>query len=178
MSNIINQVNQNGITFTNVENRPVTRKGASIITTADQVTNNRYVYDYWNPVIMGLDIDWNGADLSDILGSEYSSIQTTGQLLSAIKAAAQMGPTTEGPQGPQGEQGPQGVQGEQGPQGNQGPQGEPGVTPASSEDNHYTPSQEVTTYQQENKVIESIKVDSKGHIIGVTFAPKVEVETA
>ena len=158
----INQVIQNEITFNNVLDRTVTRKGASIITTADQETNGKYVYNYWKPVIMGLDIDWNGADLSDVLGSEYSSIQTTGQLLSAIKAAAQI----VGPQGPQGEQGPQ------------GPQGEPGVTPASSEENHYTPSQEVTTYKQENKVIESITVDSKGHIVGVTFAPKVEtIET-
>jgi len=155
-------VEQNGIIFNAVENRTVTRKGPSIITTIDQTSGGKYVYDEWNPIVMSLDIDWNGADLSDILGSSFSSIKTTGQLISAIKEAAQIASSTPGPQGPQGETGPQ------------GPQGPQGDTPDSSEDNHYTPENGTHTYSKEGKVIESITVDSKGHITGVTFAPKVE----
>ncbi len=161
------EIIQNGISFNNIIERtavgvPAVWTNSNNVDLATGTYKGPNINKPLKPIIMGLDIDWNGADLSDILGSEYSSIQTTGQLLSAIKAAAQI----VGPQGPQGEQGPQ------------GPQGEPGVTPASSEENHYTPSQEVTTYKQENKVIESITVDSKGHIVGVTFAPKVEtIET-
>lgn len=116
-------VDQNGILFKNVINRTVTRKGASIITTSDQETGGKYVYDGWNPVIMGLDIDWNGADLSSVLGSEFSSIQTTGQVLQAIIKAAQMASATAGPQGPQGTKGPQGVQGPAGLKGAQGAEG-------------------------------------------------------
>ena len=36
-------------------------------------------------IINAVEIDWNGADLSSALGEKYSSINTTGQLLSAIK---------------------------------------------------------------------------------------------
>lgn len=261
---------QNGINFNNVIARTVTRKGASIITTADNVENGKYVYGGWEPAVMALDIDWCGADLSAI-GSQYSSIQTTGQLLSAIIAAANKAASTTGPQGPrgyqgetgaqgpkgvqgatgaqgpigtqglpgqqgaqgkagvqgpqgykgaqgetgpqgragvqgasgpqgvqgkagaqgiagaagaQGAQGPKGAQGLQGATGAQGPQGARGLAGAqgatgsteSSINTHYTPSSGYKTYKQANKVIESITVDQKGHVISVTYAPAVQVK--
>ena len=41
-------------------------------------------------IINGVEIDWNSADLSDVLGEEFASITTTGQLFAAIKKIAQM----------------------------------------------------------------------------------------
>lgn len=106
--------------------------------------------------VNAIEIDWNGANLSAI-GTEFSSIRTTGQLLKAIIAVQNKvtTPTTIiGPQGPQGAQGamgpqgmkgqqgsqgaaglngtngsvgPQGLPGKEGPQGKQGPQGERGI---------------------------------------------------
>ena len=41
--------------------------------------------DEISKLVNAVEIDWNGADLSSALGEKYSSINTTGQLLSWIK---------------------------------------------------------------------------------------------
>ena len=76
-------ITKDGITFSNVQNRGA--KGYSqILTSADNVSSKKYVYDPdSDPVLMALDIDWNGAEItSTAFPSMDRTINTTGDLLS------------------------------------------------------------------------------------------------
>ncbi len=39
----------------------------------------------WKPAVNAVDIDWNGADFENALGTKPSTINTTGDLINAIK---------------------------------------------------------------------------------------------
>ena len=90
-------INKDNIVFSDVKNRTVTRKGVGIITHADNVSSGKYVYDPESePVVMALDIDWNGAQFANAVAaitevpdagevqSNISSITTTGELISIV----------------------------------------------------------------------------------------------
>ena len=76
-------IEKDGIIFSNVKDRTVIRKGAGIITTSDNVSSGKYVYDIdSDPVVMALDIDWNGAKPG--MGESANGITTTGELIKGV----------------------------------------------------------------------------------------------
>ena len=89
-------VNIEEIDFSNIQQRPAFPV-AGVWTNDDNIdANGNYDYDGGKSV-MALDIDWNGVDWGSIPDNpgEPSEINTTADLLKAIKYASEVGGTTE-----------------------------------------------------------------------------------
>ena len=85
-----------GINFSNIEQRRASA-APGVWTNDDNINaDGKYEYDGGKSV-MALDIDWNGADWQSIPDNQDmpDEINTTADLLKAIKYASEVGGTTE-----------------------------------------------------------------------------------
>ena len=74
---------QDNINFTIAEYTPTKLSKRASTATYDALINNR-----GNKIINAVEIDWNGAELGTINDINLGTINTTGDLLNAIKALA------------------------------------------------------------------------------------------
>ena len=87
-------MNINGINFTNLPDKALGTKISTVITqsnvgnkTTEQYLVDENFYKLYNAV----DIDWNGAEWPSSTATEPRTINTTGDLINAIKYASQIG---------------------------------------------------------------------------------------
>ena len=87
----------NGIVFTNLDSSPNPK-----LSVPGKLVSNQNDFEYADedgikPLVNAVEIDWNGADLSSIPTDQEtpSEINTTADLLKAIKYASEVGGTTE-----------------------------------------------------------------------------------
>ena len=81
----------NGITFNNLDSNPSPK-----FSIGGKIFSGQNDFEYANedgikPIVNAVEIDWNGAEWPSSSATEPQTINTTGDLINAIKYASQVG---------------------------------------------------------------------------------------